>query len=138
MHELGLLRSVVTAVEKAAADARADAVEAVGLRVGTLSGAVPEALAGAWPIATAGTVVDGARLEVEEVRAAVWCPGCAAEQEVDEFYALTCPVCGTPAGNLVRGREFAVAWADLCDPAGDGSGADDDTTQDGGSDTGHG
>ncbi|GIG25059.1 hydrogenase maturation nickel metallochaperone HypA [Cellulomonas denverensis] len=120
MHELGLLRSVVTAVERAASDAGATVVEAVGLRVGTLSGAVPEALAGAWPIATAGSVLAGARLEVEEVPAAVWCPGCAAEQPVDRFYALTCPVCGTPAGDLVHGREFAVAWADLGDAPGHG------------------
>jgi hydrogenase nickel incorporation protein HypA/HybF len=57
--------------------------------------------------------LQGARLELEIVAAAVWCPGCAAEQAIDEFYALTCPVCGTPAGELVRGREFEVTFADL-------------------------
>ena len=93
--------------------AGANDVEAVGLRVGSLSGAALEALTGAWPIATAHTVVAGARLEIETVVAAIWCPGCACEQPVDEYYALTCPVCGTPSGNLVRGREFAVAFADL-------------------------
>jgi hypothetical protein len=34
-------------------------------------------------------------------------------QLIDEFYALTCPVCGTPTGNLVSGREFEVSYADL-------------------------
>jgi hydrogenase nickel incorporation protein HypA/HybF len=113
VHELGLLRAVVKAVERAVEKSGATGVEAVGLRVGTLSGAVPDALRGAWPIAAAATPLAGARLEVEEVQAAVWCPGCAAEQPVDQFYALTCPVCATPAGNLVRGREFEVAFADL-------------------------
>jgi hydrogenase nickel incorporation protein HypA/HybF len=119
MHELGLLRSVVTAVERAAATAGATGVEAVGLRVGTLSGAEPLALEGAWPMATADTVVAGARLEIETVEAAIWCPGCGCDQLVDEFYALLCPVCGTPSGNLVRGREFAVAFADLGVPGHD-------------------
>lgn len=119
MHELGLLRSVVTAVERAAVTAGAVTVDAVGLRVGSLCGAVPEALVGAWPIATADTVLTGALLEIETVTAAIWCPGCAAEQPVDEFYALVCPVCGTPSGNLVRGREFAVAFADLGIPGHD-------------------
>lgn len=119
MHELGLLRSVVTAVERAASTAAATTVEAVGLRVGTLSGAVPEALTGAWPIATAGTALAGARLEIEVVPAAIWCPGCAAQREVDRFYALTCPVCDTPSGTLVSGREFAVAFADLGGPGHD-------------------
>jgi hydrogenase nickel incorporation protein HypA/HybF len=113
MHELGLLRSVVTHVERIAAQAGASRVEAVGLRVGTLSGALPAALEGAWPMASAGTVAHGSRLEVEVVRAAVWCPGCQAEQPVDEVFALTCPVCGTPTGQLVRGREFAATFADL-------------------------
>ncbi|MCL2454665.1 MAG: hydrogenase maturation nickel metallochaperone HypA [Micrococcales bacterium] len=119
MHELGLLRSVVTAVEKAAGEAGATGVQAVGLQVGTLSGALPEALEGAWPIATAHTVVDGARLEIETVPAAVWCPTCAAEQPVDEYYTLTCPACGTPSGALVRGRELAVTFADLDIPGHD-------------------
>jgi hydrogenase nickel incorporation protein HypA/HybF len=113
VHELGLLRQVVVAVEEAAARAGASRVEAVGLRVGSLSGASPDALEGAWPIAVADTALRGARLELETVAAAVWCPGCAAEQPIDEFYALTCPVCGTPAGELVSGREFEVAFADL-------------------------
>lgn len=115
MHELGLLRGVVGVAERAAAQAGAARVEAVGLRVGTRSGALPEALAGAWPIATSGTAAEGARLDLEVVVAAVWCPACAAEREIDEFYVLTCPVCGTPTGALARGREFDVAYVDLPD-----------------------
>ncbi|QGF23101.1 hydrogenase maturation nickel metallochaperone HypA [Raineyella fluvialis] len=113
MHELGLLRSVADAVSAAAARAGAIGVQAVGLRVGTLSGTVPEALEGAWPIAVADTVAEGARLELEVVPATVWCPRCATDQPIDEFFALTCPVCGTPTGTLTHGREFEVTWADL-------------------------
>ena len=107
------------AVEKAAADAGASTVAAVGLRVGTLSGADPEALRGSWPLAIDQTLLAGAKLEIEVVQAAVWCPQCATEQPIDEFYALICPVCGTPSGNIVHGREFEVAFADLDEP-GDG------------------
>jgi len=116
MHELGLLNGVVVAVERAAAKHGATAVNAVTVRVGSLSGAVPEALQGAWPIATAGTIVDGAELIIEEVQAAVWCPTCDAAQPIDEFFALVCPVCGTPTGQLVSGREFEVTYADLAEP----------------------
>jgi hydrogenase nickel incorporation protein HypA/HybF len=113
VHELGLLRAVTAAVERAAAKAGAARVEEVGLRVGALSGALPDVLRGAWPIAIAGTSLTGARLAVEELGAAVWCSACAAEREVDQFFALTCPACGTPTGQLIRGREFEVAYADL-------------------------
>lgn len=112
MHELGLLTSVVAAVERAVADTDAP-VEAVGLRVGSLCGAVPEALFGSWPIATAGTRLAGARLEIETVTAQIWCSSCEEAQQVDEFYALTCPACGVGCGNLIHGREFEVAFAEV-------------------------
>jgi hydrogenase nickel incorporation protein HypA/HybF len=116
VHELGLLHSVVTVVEKAARSAGSTRVEAVGLRVGTRSGAVLEALTGAWPIATAGTILEGAELVIDRVVAAVWCPACQAAQPIDEFFALTCPVCGRATGQLVCGREFEVTYADLAEP----------------------
>jgi len=113
VHELGLLRGVVATVEKAARDNDATKVRAVGLRVGTFGDAVPEALDGAWPLAIAGTSLEGAELVIEEVAATVWCPRCQAAQPIDEFYALTCPVCGTPTGQLLSGREFEVTFADM-------------------------
>jgi hydrogenase nickel incorporation protein HypA/HybF len=115
VHELGLLQSVVRAVDAAAAKAGAGSVERVGVRVGALSGAVPQALRGAWPIATAGTRLAGAALEIEELGAAVWCDVCGSEQPVDQFYALRCPACAAPCGNLIRGREFALAFAEVPD-----------------------
>lgn len=111
MHELALLTSVVRAVEEACTDG--STVTAVAVRVGTLSGAVLPALEGAWPMAVAGSVIEGARLVLEEVPAAVWCPACAAEVEIDAFYALRCPVCANPTANLVHGREFEVMYVEL-------------------------
>jgi hydrogenase nickel incorporation protein HypA/HybF len=118
VHQLSLLRGVVRAVERTAAEHGATGVERVGLRVGSLSGAIPEALEGCWPLASAGTLLEGSVLEIDYSAAAVWCPACEAEQVIDEFYALTCPVCSTPTGQLVRGREFDVTFADLVSPPG--------------------
>lgn len=116
MHELGLLTSVVHAVEKVAADTPDGQVTAVGLRVGTMSGAIPEALEGAWPIAIAGTRLAGATLSIEVFTPQIWCSSCESTQEVDEFYALTCPACGVGCGNLVHGREFEIAYAEISTP----------------------
>ena len=74
---------------------------------------VPEALHAAWPIASLGTVCADAELTVEHIEATVWCPTCAAEQPIDEFFALTCPVCDTPTADLRHGREFEVAYIDV-------------------------
>jgi hydrogenase nickel incorporation protein HypA/HybF len=137
VHELALLGSVVKAVEDACSTADASVVKAaeaslvkaaetsvvktvetsvvkvVALRVGAMCGAVPAALEWAWPLAVAGSVAEGAELLLEEVPAAVWCPACDAEREIDTFYALRCPVCGQPTADLVRGREFLVSYVEL-------------------------
>lgn len=112
MHELGLLTSVVVAVENAAAqaDSQVTRVEKVALEVGTMSGAIPEALYGSWPIARQDSICAEAELEVTSIPASVYCPRCARDVPIDEFFALTCPECGMPTGNLTHGREFKIAW----------------------------
>lgn len=113
MHELGLLHGVVTAVNRAAAQAGAIGVRTVAVRVGAASGVVVEALQGAWPFATAGTGLASTELLVEPVPATVWCDQCGTDQPIDEFFALTCPQCGSITPAMPKGREFEVAWIDL-------------------------
>lgn len=113
MHELALLTSVVKAVEDACSAAESSVVKVVALRVGALCGAEPAALDWAWPLAVAGSVAEGATLVLEEVPAAVWCPTCDTEREIDAFYAWRCPVCDRPTADLVRGREFSVSYVEL-------------------------
>lgn len=114
MHELGLLTSVVEAVERTAADyaSKVTRVENVALKVGAMSGAVPEALYGSWPIAISGTICEDAKLTLEVIPATVFCPSCGRDVEIDEFFALTCPECATPTGNLTHGREFALDYVE--------------------------
>lgn len=79
----------------------------VALRVGTRAGVIEEALYAAWELVGEGELV------VETVPATVFCPSCATEQEIDEFFALTCPACGTPTADLRHGREFEITYVDL-------------------------
>lgn len=104
MHELGLLTGVIGAAKKAAGDRP---ILRVALRVGTRSGMVEDALYAAWQVVGEGELV------LELIPATVFCPSCACEQEIDEFFALTCPACGTPTADLRHGREFEITYVDL-------------------------
>ncbi|MDO4686863.1 MAG: hydrogenase maturation nickel metallochaperone HypA [Corynebacterium sp.] len=104
MHELGLLTGVAAAAKQAAGQRP---ILRVALRVGARSGVVEDALYAAWEIVGEG------ELTVELVPATVFCPSCAGEQEIDEYFALTCPVCGTPTADLRHGREFEIKYVDL-------------------------
>lgn len=110
VHELGILTGVVSTVTEAA-DGRP--ITAVALRVGERSGVIEEALHASWPIAIDGTACANAVLSVEVIPATVFCPQCAREQHIDEFFALTCPVCDFPTADLRHGREFEIAYVDV-------------------------
>jgi len=99
------------AVESAQA-AGADRISVLRLRVGTLSGAVPEALEFAWDVVRVGTAAATARLEIESVPAACWCATCAAEFECADFF-YECPRCHNVSGDLRRGRELDIASVEL-------------------------
>ena len=121
MHELSIAQSLIELVEdelagRAAAESRGTGLPAcarvgrVTVRVGPLSGVVPEALASAWSVASLrSVVVRGAGLTIDRQPAVVWCPRCAAERELpDPPQRMRCPACGGPTPELRSGRELEL------------------------------
>lgn len=67
MHELSIALSIVDAAADEGARRGAVQVNAVYLRLGTLSGVVKEALLFSYGLACEGTTLNGSQLVVEEV-----------------------------------------------------------------------
>jgi hydrogenase nickel incorporation protein HypA/HybF len=108
MHELSIAESLVELISDEVALHDSARVVSVRLRLGPLSGVVLQALRFAYGAATAGTALEGSSLEIDEVKAAVYCPRCRTDRDLDEVRRLRCPVCDTPSPRLVRGRELEV------------------------------
>lgn len=106
-----MAEAVRLAVEEARARG-AQRVAALRLRVGALSGVVPEALEFAFDLVTAGTPAAGARLEVERVAARWRCPRCRAEYESMDVWSA-CPRCENAPGELLQGRELELVSIEL-------------------------
>jgi hydrogenase nickel incorporation protein HypA/HybF len=100
VHELGMCTAIVGAVEKRAGGRQVARVRA---RVGSLHRASRDALAMAFELAAAGTVVEGAEADLVFDPARLHCSACSADTEVEDLVAL-CPVCGS--------AEVAVAGGD--------------------------
>lgn len=108
MHELSVAISIVQSVTDARdAQADDDPVAAVNVRVGAMSGVIPEALRFAWTPATQNTALADSELRIEFVPAAVDCPTCNAVVELPG-QRLVCPRCQTRTPRLVRGRELDI------------------------------
>ena len=65
MHEAKLCLSLIRLAVAQLEEPRADRILSIRLEVGALSGVVPEALQGVFPICAAGTPVEGAALQFE-------------------------------------------------------------------------
>jgi len=108
MHEVAIMTEAVRMAGESAQAAGSKRVTALKLRVGRLSGVVPEAMLFAWDVVRRGTLLEDAQLEIESVVAICWCATCQAEFESKEFWS-ECPRCHDPSGELRRGRELQIA-----------------------------
>lgn len=108
MHELAIAESVVSTVLERTADRP---VSVVRLRIGRLAGVVPDALTFCFELATAGTPIEGASLEIEEVGGQAHCRTCGEDFGlVDAF--LLCE-CGSADVELLSGRELSVTSVEV-------------------------
>ena len=112
MHELSLAEAVVAIAERHAAGRRVLTVECT---VGHLRQVVPSALEFAFQLLSSGTVLEGARLMIEQVPARGRCRGCGAETTMDGF-PLRCAACGSLDVEIVAGEELLVAALECEEP----------------------
>jgi hydrogenase nickel incorporation protein HypA/HybF len=103
VHELAIAESVVETVTQRLPGAT---VTCVCLEVGALSGVVPDSIRFCFDLATEGTGLAGARLEITEPPARCRCRACGAEFQPDSPVVL-CP-CGSPDVAVLSGEELKI------------------------------
>jgi hydrogenase nickel incorporation protein HypA/HybF len=108
MHELAIAESVVSTV---LGRTERQHVSLVRVRVGRLSGVVPDALTFCFELATAGTPLEGAALEIEVVQGRGHCRTCGSDFPLADAFLL-CD-CGSADVELLAGRELAVASVEV-------------------------
>jgi len=111
MHELSIADALVGIAERHAAGRRVTAVE---VKVGHLRQVVPSALEFAFELVAEGTVVEGARLELEEVPAEGRCRDCGSQSVMDGF-PLACGRCQGLNMEVIAGEELLVDALELED-----------------------
>jgi len=101
------MQSALDQALREAKAAGAERVHEIRLRVGVLSGVVPDALQFAFEAVTAGTPAEGATLAIESVAPRFWCDGCQREFEAADLFP-DCPDCNTASNDLRAGRELEL------------------------------
>jgi len=106
MHEIGYVESLLPVLE-ARADGRA--VARVGVRAGVLHRLVDDSFQQAFAMVAAGSIAEGAAVELEQVPVEVTCSACGAVSEADQQLTI-CPGCGSAEVTNAAGDEFTLHW----------------------------
>jgi len=107
MHELAITQSLLQVALDKAGEAKAGRIRSIKLRIGRLSGYVPEAVDLNFRMLAPGTMAEGAALEIEWVPLRCRCKGCGGEYDAtpDDF---TCPSCRAADFAIISGREMFI------------------------------
>lgn len=115
LHEVSIAISLVEEVAARAQRENAERVTAVHVRIGAMAGVVNDSLQFAWDLTTEGTIVEGARLVIEDVPLVVFCPQCDAPKSIAGSPILQCPTCDTLTPTIVSGRELQLIAMEVPD-----------------------
>ncbi|MGD8933816.1 MAG: hydrogenase maturation nickel metallochaperone HypA [Gammaproteobacteria bacterium] len=112
MHELSICQALMNQVENIAAERNARSVVSIVIGMGPLSGVEAQLLKHAYPVASAGTVAEGAELVIENLPVRVSCTQCGAESDVLPN-KLLCKACGDWRTTVISGDELMLMSVEL-------------------------
>ncbi len=113
MHELSIALNILELAAEESEQRGGARVEAIYLKLGTLSGVVEEALVSAFQLATERSKYEGCRLVIEEIPISGYCSKCQSEQPVYSLQCLQCTDCGTFVSEILHGRELEISALEL-------------------------
>ena len=116
MHELAVCQALLDQVEAVAAAQAPARVTCVRVRIGPLSGVVPELLERAFQLARTGGAAAGASLIMQTGGIRVRCRSCGGETAATPA-RLVCGRCGDFHTDLVDGDQLVLERVELLRPA---------------------
>jgi len=107
VHELSLMQDTLILAVNKAQEAGGSRIHRVMMRIGKLSGVVPETLSFAFDVLKKETMAADAVLEIHTVPVVCWCAPCAQEFTPADFIC-ECPHCHTISTEVRSGREMEL------------------------------
>lgn len=114
MHELSIAQNILEIVLVNLPAGEDRSVRSVKVRVGQLSGVVPDSLEFCFDAITQGTPLQGVALDIERVPFVMKCKTCDSSFQSEAGIVL-CPTCGGVDVEVLSGTELQVVEIDLLD-----------------------
>jgi hydrogenase nickel incorporation protein HypA/HybF len=104
---MSLTESIVEIAVETAGREGASRVRRIVVDIGALSHVEPEALLFCFSAVSAGTIAEGARLDILRIPGAGWCADCGKTVPLEERFG-PCPECGGFHVQMTAGDEMRV------------------------------
>ncbi|RJR35106.1 MAG: hydrogenase maturation nickel metallochaperone HypA [Desulfobacteraceae bacterium] len=114
MHEMSIAQSLFDIIREEMTRHNAHTLSVVRLRVGEMSAIVPDSLSFCFEVITAGTGMEGARLDIEIVPVEGTCRACGKRFKIED-YRFLCPSCGGTGIDAVSGQELSIVEIEVDD-----------------------
>jgi hydrogenase nickel incorporation protein HypA/HybF len=115
VHEMSIAQNIVDIVLQHLPQEVDGAVHSVKIRLGRLSGVVPESLDFCFGAIISDTPLQGAQLEIDRVPVQFRCTVCQEVTTSEDAYV--CPSCGGTSVHFLSGTELEVAEIMVKEPS---------------------
>jgi len=105
MHELAITQSILDIAEKVGKEHKIKRVREIRIKLGAYSGVVPQCIQDYFDVISHGTIVEGAKLDIQTLPVVVHCNVCGQDSEIDRRH-IRCPLCNSTDLKMLQGREF--------------------------------
>lgn len=110
MHEISIAQSLIDILNDNIKDIPVEnntRIVNINLKIGKLMAVVPESLEFCFEVLTKGTIMEGAKLNIENISIKAKCNNCGHEFIADD-YLFVCVVCGKSDVEVISGQELQV------------------------------
>lgn len=108
MHELPITESIVRIAVEEAEKHNIKKINEIRLKIGELTGLVPECIQQYFDFASKGTVAEGAQIIIAKIPITMKCTACGYIGETNNFTNNKCPICNSIDMKLASGNEFYI------------------------------
>jgi hydrogenase nickel incorporation protein HypA/HybF len=114
MHELGIAQNILQIVQQSVPEKDAADVRHIRIRVGRLSGIIPDSLDFCFRAIVNDTGMQRASLDIEQIPIVSECKDCMHRFQMDEL-DFSCPACKSSNLQLISGRELDIVEIELAE-----------------------
>ena len=114
MHELSIAQNIFDLVEENVSCKDREKVRNINIRLGEISGVIPESLEFCFEVITKGTSFEKSLLKIERIPVTAKCNKCSREFTVENLFFF-CAVCGSSDIKILAGTEMQISEIEIDD-----------------------